>query len=467
MHFPPVYIYHKSVKGMMKMGLTAASTGKSAVDKNINIEKLSASDKIIALAGNPNVGKSTVFNYLTGMHQHTGNWPGKTVATAYGRYTYNNNGYILVDLPGTYSLLAHSQEEEVARDFICFSKPDVTVVVCDASCLERNLNLVLQTLEITPNVVLCVNLIDEAEKKHIKIDFELLEKMLGIPVIPTSARAGKGMSELIKAVERLSVNPNKSAMRVRYDKDIENRIAEIMDMVGEIDGINKRWLGIRLLENNTSVLSEVREHISEKVLERISEIRSEIPDVSDRIVASIVKTAEKFAVRTVTCGQTNINFDRRLDRILSGKRFGIPIMILMLFFILWLTISGANYPSELLSTLLFSFEDKLVDLSKYVHIPPVIYEPLIFGIYRVLAWVVSVMLPPMAIFFPLFTLLEDFGYLPRVAFNLDKYFKRACTCGKQCLTMCMVSINLYMLYPPFYAYSFINNKYLSDNGADE
>ena len=178
------------------MGLTKNSTGFKAANTDLIVKKTALEDRIIALAGNPNVGKSTVFNSLTGLNQHTGNWPGKTVASARGVCRYNGRNYVLVDIPGTYSLMPHSAEEEVARDFICFGRPDAVIVVCDATCLERNLNLVLQTIEITQNVVVCVNLMDEAKRKKIHIDLETLSKRLGVPVIGTVARKKRSLDRL-------------------------------------------------------------------------------------------------------------------------------------------------------------------------------------------------------------------------------------------------------------------------------
>lgn len=188
------------------MGLTNQSTGTNALDKDLNIVRISKDDKVIALAGNPNVGKSTVFNNLTGLNQHTGNWPGKTVTNATGKYIHNKKDFILVDIPGTYSLMANSVEEEVARDFICFGNPDATVVIVDATCLERNLNLVLQTLEITENVLVCVNLMNEAKRKGIVINLEKLSSLLGVPVVGTSANIGKGLKELKDEIYNLSFN---------------------------------------------------------------------------------------------------------------------------------------------------------------------------------------------------------------------------------------------------------------------
>ena len=207
------------------MGLTSGSTGKRAVDSGFVIER-GPGERVIALAGNPNVGKSTVFNELTGLNQHTGNWPGKTVTNAQGRYTHKGREYIMVDIPGTYSLMAHSVEEEVARDFICFGDPDAVVVVCDATCLERNMNLVLQTLEITDRVVVCVNLMDEARKKHIEIDFGKLSENLGVPVVGASARSREGLDELMDAVGRVVESDRCEPVRLRYPQAVEDALSQ-------------------------------------------------------------------------------------------------------------------------------------------------------------------------------------------------------------------------------------------------
>jgi len=422
------------------MGLTVKSTGINSVDMGLNIKRTSENDKIIALAGNPNVGKSTVFNALTGMRQHTGNWPGKTVTNASGVCDYKNERYIFVDIPGTYSLMAHSAEEEVARDFICFGNHDAVVVVCDATCLERNLNLVLQTLEITNNVIVCVNLMDEAKKKGIYINLKALSKRLGVPVVGTNALQKKGLDKLLDSVGKLS---NYAPFSINYITPVEEAIATVADKIPDC-GINKKWIALRLIESDEKLTEKLYEYmrIDKIEIDEAKDIlnKNEITEqmLKDNIISSIILTAEDICNDVVTYERDSYNeCDRKIDRILTNRYIGYPLMLLLLGFVFWLTIAGANYPSQLLSDALFSIQDYLVRFFVWLNIPKFIYEMLVFGVYRVVAWVVSVMLPPMAIFFPLFTLLEDLGYLPRIAFNLDNVLKKCHACGKQALTMCM------------------------------
>lgn len=568
------------------MGLSRDSVGIKSVDCGLEIRKRQEDDKVIALAGNPNVGKSTVFNEMTGMNQHTGNWPGKTVANAQGYANDGEQGYVMVDIPGCYSLMAHSTEEEVARDFICFENPDAVIVVCDATCLERNLNLVLQILEANRRAVVCVNLMDEAKKKSISIRFDVLEERLGVPVIGTAARSGKGLEQIYEGLkhvlelnkrlesaqnmevvegeyaeteaadvedveleaeaeveaeetenaeakmkieeagskeaevkaeveaevkESADVSPTdvntedteaeaeaknieardiearnmetaeseaekvkdienevrktaeKAADRrfdenpaprilIRYPEYIEAAIARLTPVVKKTagEGVNIRWLCARLLDSNENLMEAVRKYLapvaeSLEVSSLLAEIREEWKErgitqkrVSDDMASVFVRKAEFICRGAVVYeNQKYDKKDRLLDRLFTSKATGFPIMFLILLGVFWLTITGANYPSEMLSNGLFWLEDRISELFLAVGMPVVLNDLLVHGVYRVLAWVISVMLPPMAIFFPLFTLLEDFGYLPRVAFNLDRCFKRCAACGKQALTMCM------------------------------
>ena len=560
------------------MGLSRDSVGIKSVDCGLEIRKRQEGDKVIALAGNPNVGKSTVFNEMTGMNQHTGNWPGKTVANAQGYANDGEQGYVMVDIPGCYSLMAHSTEEEVARDFICFENPDAVIVVCDATCLERNLNLVLQILEANRRAVVCVNLMDEAKKKSISIRFDVLEERLGVPVIGTAARSGKGLEQIYEGLKHVlelnkrlesarymevvegeyaeteavdvegvemetedvemeavveaeaeaeetenaeakmkieeagskeaeaaeavketeteakniaardiearnmeaaaeNVNDIENEVRktaekaadrrfdenpaprilIRYPEYIEAAIARLTPVVRKTagDGVNIRWLCARLLDSNENLMEAVRKYLtpvaeSLEVSSLLAEIREEWKErgitqkrVSDDMASVFVRKAEFICRGAVVYeNQKYDKKDRLLDRLFTSKATGFPIMFLILLGVFWLTITGANYPSELLSTGLFWVEDRISELFLAIGMPVLLNDLLVHGVYRVLAWVISVMLPPMAIFFPLFTLLEDFGYLPRVAFNLDRCFKRCAACGKQALTMCMGFVNL-------------------------
>ncbi|MBP8691292.1 MAG: ferrous iron transporter B [Sedimentibacter sp.] len=364
------------------MGLTAQSVRLESLKDIYEIEK-GHGQHVVALVGNPNTGKSTVFNYLTGLKQHTGNWPGKTVTSARGEYKYKGREYILVDLPGSYSLFTASKDEEVTRDFLCYGNYDAVVVVADATCLERNLNLLLQVSRLTKKAILCINLIDEAKKRNITIDRQGLENELKIPVVLTAARSGLGMDELKKAIESVSLKQGES-------EDLKN---------------------LSYLECGP----EIREKITEQNYIYANELKKKY----------VKEDAGK------------LNRDKKIDDIITSQKYGIPIMLALLGLIFWLTVQGANLPSRVLGNFLFGLQYKLDALFKAMGVNDFIRSLLVDGAYRSLAWVVSVMLPPMAIFFPLFTLFEDLGYLPRVAFNLDHLFKKAGAHGKMCLTMCM------------------------------
>lgn len=435
------------------MGLTSHSTGMHALDSGPEIQRQHTEEKIIALAGNPNVGKSTVFNSLTGMKQHTGNWPGKTVANAQGRCTCEEQPCILIDLPGTYSLMAHSAEEEIARNFLCFGKPDAIAVICDASCLERNLNLVLQTMEISSRVVVCLNLIDEAEKKGIRIQTELLSERLGVPVIPTIARNKKSLPALTHALCQITKKAESSVYHVVYPEPIEKALSVLTPVLQEkTEGQpDSRWLALRLLDSDDSLLCEMHSRpgsvfLNDKdiknALKQASDMLMESGIDSERfrdlVTSSLITAAEKLCRDVVITEQPVYQSrDWKLDRILTSRLFGYPAMFLLLAFLLWLTITGANYPSQVLADFLFQFQDLLTVLFRQFHAPEWLHSMLVLGVYRVVAWIVSVMLPPMAVFFPLFTLLEDIGYLPRLAYNLDKPFQHCHACGKQALCMAM------------------------------
>lgn len=436
------------------MGLTKSSVGMGAVDSGLIIKKQNPSDKIIALAGNPNVGKSTVFNALTGLNQHTGNWPGKTVANAQGYCKTERHSYVLVDIPGTYSLMAHSAEEEVARNFICFGSPDAVAVVCDATCLERNMNLVLQTLEISSNVIVCVNLMDEARRKKISIDLKKLENRLGVPVIGVTARKKKSLKRLLDALDlACDRKAENTPYKVKYSAEIERAIALVEPEASRLScgKINSRWLALKLLDGDNSLINEICGCLGDNFLKNpalfaaLNQARETLqktgitPEkLKDSTVSAIVAAAEDICRGAVTYEKKKYaERDRRIDRLLTGRTTAYPVMLLLLCLIFWLTITGANYPSELLSRLFAFIGDKLDAVFVSLNAPDWLHGALIDGVYRVLSWVVSVMLPPMAIFFPLFTLLEDAGYLPRIAYNLDRPFMRCNACGKQALTICM------------------------------
>lgn len=408
----------------------------------------------IALAGNPNTGKSTVFNALTGLRQHTGNWPGKTVTRAEGSFSFHDQRYRIIDLPGTYSLLSTSEDEEVARDFILFGKPDVTVIVVDASRLERNLSLALQILEITDKAVLCLNLMDEARRHHITIDTRTLSRDLGIPVVATSARTKEGIPDLLFAIEEVVSGKFQTKKQTYIDLPKENAeaIAELQSALSELNPElpNTRWLAMRLIEGDESVQKGVEEGTfsaennpekQSRVLRIADEYHKILGDsYRNDLVEAIYAQATTLINASVSTDFSARSFrvDRAIDRIVTHKIWGFPIMFLLLAGVLWITIIGANYPSQWLSDLFVGWLYPLLkDGANALHFPWWLSGFLIDGVYLATTWVISVMLPPMAIFFPLFTLLEDFGYLPRVAFNLDKLFRTAGAHGKQALTMSM------------------------------
>lgn len=328
----------------------------------------------VALAGNPNVGKSTLFNALTGSHQHTGNWPGKTVCLAQGQYTYKGHSYSLTDLPGSYAPEGFSAEEQVTGEFLREGCADCLVILCDATCLERSLILTLQLLEIFPKAVVCLNLMDEAQRQGLQPDLRHLEQLLGVPVVATAAGRGEGLEQLCEQVRNVC------------------------------EGF-----------------------LSPCPLPRQAEDPRDYVHQAEAIAAACLPGASR-EIPSLT---------RRLDRVLLHPFWGYVVLLALLFGVFWLSISGANYPSQGLQWCFDRLGALLRQFLSKIGLPELLRSALLDGVYATAARVVAVMLPPMAIFFPLFTLLEDLGYLPRVAYLMDRRFQKAGACGKQALTLCM------------------------------
>ncbi len=424
------------------MGLTNISSKKEFMKDIFNTDNESRS--IVCLVGKPNTGKSSIFNSLTGMHQHTGNWSGKTVVNAYGEYIHAGNEYGIIDLPGIYSILSYSQEEEVAREFICFGKYDVLVLVCDMTSLERNLNIFFQMLEINNRIIICLNLYDEAKKKDIHVDVDKMEKMLGVPIVITSTKENIGLDKLKDRInDVIKGKYTFKTLDTEYDDEVENNVSEILDKMDDsINFLNKRWIALRLIDSDISFFEFMYKYLNENDIDYIENFKSnfdsyKVEENRERIIGSVYKRCKKVKEKCVKELGDKYTRDRKIDDIVTSKKYGIPIMFILLGLVLFITISLSNVPSSLLSSMFNFLEGKLSIFIMNLGFPIWIHDMLVYGLFRVTGWVISVMLPPMAIFFPMFTFLEDLGYLPRVAFNMDHLFKKSGCHGKQCLTMCM------------------------------
>lgn len=394
----------------------------------------------IALAGNPNTGKSTLFNALTGLKQHTGNWSGKTVGRAEGRFWLGEKEAVLVDLPGIYSLFSAGAEEACARDFLAFGDADAVAVVVDASALERHLPLALQVMELMPRCVLCLNLADEAEKKGISIDDKKLSALTGVPVVKTAARTGRGLSDLTAALEKV-MEQEPHVRHTPFHKTLPEDFAELLAEGENLlpKSKNRPLLLDFLWQKEEDVLSE---EVGEELRQWRTKCNGYFAGEEEALAVyrkerslCFQKRAETLTAAVCKKNEGKGDTTAQMDKLFLRKRTGVPLMLLLLALVFWITAVGANVPSQMLMSV---FTKLGATCRSALESSPVWLESLLMdGVFLTVSWVVSVMLPPMAIFFPMFTLLEDCGLLPRIAFQLDGLFRRAGAHGKQALTLCM------------------------------
>ena len=394
----------------------------------------------IALAGNPNTGKSTLFNALTGLKQHTGNWSGKTVGRAEGRFWLGEKEAVLVDLPGIYSLFSAGAEEACARDFLAFGDADAVAVVVDASALERHLPLALQVMELMPRCVLCLNLADEAEKKGISIDDKKLSALTGVPVVKTAARTGRGLSDLTAALEKV-MEQEPHVRHTPFHKTLPEDFAELLAEGENLlpKSKNRPLLLDFLWQKEEDVLSE---EVGEELRQWRTKCNGYFAGEEEALAVyrkerslCFQKRAETLTAAVCKKNEGKGDTTAQMDKLFLRKRTGVPLMLLLLALVFWITAVGANVPSQMLMSV---FTKLGATCRSALESSPIWLESLLMdGVFLTVSWVVSVMLPPMAIFFPMFTLLEDCGLLPRIAFQLDGLFRRAGAHGKQALTLCM------------------------------
>jgi ferrous iron transport protein B len=413
---------------------------------------------VVGLAGNPNVGKSAIFNTLTGSRQHVGNWPGKTIERAEGDFHHGEWQIHLVDLPGTYSLAAQSPEEIVARDYILSDEPDVIVDVVDATCLERNLNLTLQSLELTDKVVVALNLMDEVQRQGWEIDTEALQEALGIPVMPTVAIEGEGLPELVEEVVAVAEGCRRTEpVAVDYGVTVEGYVQDLeadLDSLG-IDG-QSQWVALRLLEDDPEIVRAFKEgnlshcclredaprassEALQAVLRRASRLREATdPDARVEIVRRRYELAHELTHRVARrLRGVETSLTERIDRIITHRIWSWPIMLAILVGVLWITIQGANIPSSWLGNAFAWLAEVTRDLLLSINAPWWLVGSLVDGLIVGTGTVIAVMLPPMIIFFTAFNLLEDIGFLPRIAFNLDRLMRAMGSQGKHTLVAMM------------------------------